>query len=87
MFFNPNHVNTKKFHNFLHIMVEHNPHIKLNIYIYISWWIGIYLYENNLYNRVLKNVNIFKRIEMILNFYEICKIYFTCDSIYFGLCL
>jgi hypothetical protein len=28
-----------------------------------------------------------KTIEMIFNFYEICKIYFTCDFTYFGLCL
>jgi hypothetical protein len=62
MFFNPNHVNTKEFHNFLHIMVEYNPHIelkKMNYFLCISWWIGIHLHENDIYSHVLKNVNIF----------------------------
>ncbi len=56
---------------FLHIMVKHNPNNKIlnqiNIYIYISWWIGENLQENNIDNYILKNENIFpKKLKLFL---------------------
>jgi hypothetical protein len=51
---------------FLHIMVKYNPKNRINLKKCISWWIGIYFYENNTCNCVLKHTNIIqKNIEMI----------------------
>jgi hypothetical protein len=52
-------------------MVKHNPNNKIlnqiNIYIYISWWIGENLQENNIDNYILKNENIFpKKLKLFL---------------------
>jgi hypothetical protein len=44
----------------LHIMVKRNPknRIKKNHFLFILWWLGVYLHENNTCNDVLKNANI-----------------------------
>ncbi len=43
--------------------------------------------KNYTYNYVLKMKKYILEIEMILNIYDICCIYFTCDSNYFEPCL
>jgi hypothetical protein len=43
-------------------------------------WIKIYLYEKILITMYWKMHIYFQKIEIILNFYEICNIYFTYDN-------
>ncbi len=43
--------------------------------------------KNYTYNYALKMKIFYKKNEMIFNIYEVCCIYFTCDSNYFEPCL
>jgi hypothetical protein len=69
---------------FLHIMVEYNQGNRIEkklIYFYVYHG-GLEYINIKEYNCVLKNTNILPK----KNLYEICTIYFTCDSTYFEPC-
>jgi hypothetical protein len=51
---------------FLHITIKHKPkkrvEKKFNHFLFILWWLGIYLHEENTCHvRILKNANILQK--------------------------